>query len=661
MREAHHFDGQVAAWYGRLTAPCLIYLCACSEPDPPAGPPLGSVQSEIVGGVVAAPGEGEFVAALFQDSGGEFGYLCGGTFVAEDLVVTAAHCSLGTVELEEQHQLVVGPLDPAAVRVARRPASLAAVDAADLLQVESVYVHPNFDPVSRDNDIAVWKLASASPGPVLSLASLTLTNRVENLGNRLRAFGYGSTDPDLLENSDVLRRVGVPVIDLAECRSLLYDALGGATQPLLPEQIVTENMICAGRDDKDSCEGDDGGPLAINSFLVGVTSWGLDCGVAAQPRVYTRVALVRPWINDCGAAACDSLTPTTSCADGFIDCDADPANGCETSGSECEACETDCNCDVISPNDPASGFEPCDEGNTCLPEFETEVLANSSVCAPEGPGGIGDSCLVDGVPDRLMCGAGLTCEFGECLPWCDLAAPVCPDGSVCAAYPFPTGRHVIERDLGVCYDRVVYEEDFFECAPYGEWPSFTGHRPNILAFPYCPADPADDGVYILLIDGDKWTWPVGPYSGAMVTNGVVEIQVDLVSGDSDPEQQAVGLYCDDVLFEVRLDGFVRLAQWVSPGRSSEQIPLTPWSPSDAVSTDMNHIMARCIGESPRVYTLIVNGQQALEYESADRSPPEATGFLGATLSGSYPWLGADFDDFFVREASDAELAAWLGE
>src|SRR6187549_1382685 len=107
MRE--NFSGCREFWYRALGATSWVLLAACGERARLDEAALGSVQSEIVGGVVAAPGEGEFVAALFQDVDGEFRHICGGTFVAADLVVTAAHCSFGiTAELEEQHQVVVG-------------------------------------------------------------------------------------------------------------------------------------------------------------------------------------------------------------------------------------------------------------------------------------------------------------------------------------------------------------------------------------------------------------------------------------------------------------------------------------------------------------------------------------------------------------------------
>jgi len=52
---------------------------------------------------------------------------------------------------------------------------------------------------------------------------------------------------------------------------------------------------------KDSCSGDSGGPLmrvaGSTVYQVGVVSWGIGCGKAEFPGVYTRVASLLPWIN----------------------------------------------------------------------------------------------------------------------------------------------------------------------------------------------------------------------------------------------------------------------------------------------------------------------------------------------------------------------------
>jgi len=324
----------------------LFALAGCGESSPEELS-LDSRQSEIVGGYPAAPTQGEFVAALFQDAGGEFIQSCGGTFISEDVVLTAAHCSFDLIALlDAENVAVLGALDPASLRVARRPASLAAVEDSELLEVESVTVHPHYDFITKDNDIAVWKLASRSPGPVLRLASGTLTNRLERRGTRLRALGYGVTNPDTGEQSDVLMQVRVPVVNPDECQSAYYEDFGGTSQPYAPEEIVTENMLCAGRAGKDSCQGDSGGPLMIGRRLVGITSWGAGCAQPGLPGIYTKVSQYRTWVGDCKAASCDALEPMARCLNGFSDCDGDPSNGCEANTlgvSDCGGCGIQCN------------------------------------------------------------------------------------------------------------------------------------------------------------------------------------------------------------------------------------------------------------------------------------------------------------------------------
>lgn len=59
-------------------------------------------------------------------------------------------------------------------------------------------------------------------------------------------------------------------------------------------------MVCAGRlgGEKDSCNGDSGGPLECNGILVGIVSHGsVDCGKPTKPGIYTDVYHFIDWIN----------------------------------------------------------------------------------------------------------------------------------------------------------------------------------------------------------------------------------------------------------------------------------------------------------------------------------------------------------------------------
>ncbi|WP_373008443.1 trypsin-like serine protease [Hyphomonas sp.] len=61
-------------------------------------------------------------------------------------------------------------------------------------------------------------------------------------------------------------------------------------------------QICAGDGFIDSCQGDSGGPLVRygstgQPVQVGIVSWGVGCGRAESPGIYTRVAAFTGWIR----------------------------------------------------------------------------------------------------------------------------------------------------------------------------------------------------------------------------------------------------------------------------------------------------------------------------------------------------------------------------
>lgn len=71
----------------------------------------------------------------------------------------------------------------------------------------------------------------------------------------------------------------VPVVNYTYCEE--------AYEEISP---ITERMLCAGTEGKDSCQGDSGGALSVEGYLVGVISTGFGCGIKNYPGVYTSVA-----------------------------------------------------------------------------------------------------------------------------------------------------------------------------------------------------------------------------------------------------------------------------------------------------------------------------------------------------------------------------------
>merc|ERR1712083_1111614 len=64
---------------------------------------------------------------------------------------------------------------------------------------------------------------------------------------------------------------------------------------------IKDSMMCAGKQGKDSCSGDSGGPFVTpvgdHWEQIGVVSWGIGCGKQHYPGVYTRVSEMMEWID----------------------------------------------------------------------------------------------------------------------------------------------------------------------------------------------------------------------------------------------------------------------------------------------------------------------------------------------------------------------------
>ncbi|KAJ8017997.1 Enteropeptidase [Holothuria leucospilota] len=102
-----------------------------------------------------------------------------------------------------------------------------------------------------------------------------------------------------------LLQAQVPLINRTVCDQKLK-ALGSAS--------ITENMICAGIDEKSTCEGDSGGPLVCQEpdgrwTLVGITSWGYLCGEPESPSVFVRVSKFLAYIE----SVIQGADPVVSC------------------------------------------------------------------------------------------------------------------------------------------------------------------------------------------------------------------------------------------------------------------------------------------------------------------------------------------------------------
>ncbi|XP_033024296.1 serine protease 33-like [Lacerta agilis] len=105
---------------------------------------------------------------------------------------------------------------------------------------------------------------------------------------------YSATEP--LPSPQTLQQVQVSLIEVDRCNEMF-------NVPPTGSNPVIDDMICAGYKEggKDACQGDSGGPLVCAQndswFLVGIVSWGQGCALPYRPGVYTRVTSYGDWLQ----------------------------------------------------------------------------------------------------------------------------------------------------------------------------------------------------------------------------------------------------------------------------------------------------------------------------------------------------------------------------
>ena len=202
---------------------------------------------------------------------------CGGSLIATDWVLTAAHCVEGAVPSQ------------LAVAVGR---TLLSSNQGQRRSVAAVVVHPDYnEPVGLAHDAALLRLTA----PVTGIAPIRLAgsadDRFEAAGQWLTVIGWGTTSTRKPAYPNELRKVDVPVVDDGTCRTSYGASLDAAT------------MVCAGAPNIDSCYGDSGGPLFATEtgsrVQVGIVSWGKGCAKRRYPGVYSEVnnPAIRGWIT----------------------------------------------------------------------------------------------------------------------------------------------------------------------------------------------------------------------------------------------------------------------------------------------------------------------------------------------------------------------------
>ncbi|KAI8121175.1 hypothetical protein FF38_07219 [Lucilia cuprina] len=229
----------------------------------------------VIKGHEAVPHSAPYIVSLRNNI--KLGHNCGGTIIAKDWILTAAHC-------------IKNPVGMAVVAGLHERTNLD--EKTQTRIVDWGKIHEKYNNGVGPYDIAILHLSEPLEyNQYVQPAALPAAEEIHS--GEIHLYGWGQPKAYILTGAKLLQTVETQILEYDVCKATLPE-----DAPIHESNICSDSL----KTSISACNGDSGGPLVIEregapSELVGIVSWGyIPCGLAKLPSIYTRVSAYIDWI-----------------------------------------------------------------------------------------------------------------------------------------------------------------------------------------------------------------------------------------------------------------------------------------------------------------------------------------------------------------------------
>ncbi|XP_064141821.1 transmembrane protease serine 11A [Loxodonta africana] len=230
------------------------------------------IVNRIMSGDIAAKSAWPWQASLQHNNV----HQCGASLISDTWLITAAHCFKNNVKPRQWTVSFGTTINPPLMK----------------RNIKRIIVHERYHSPAKEYDIAVVEFSPR----------VTLTDDVRPICLPEASASFQPNSTVYVTGFGELFYGGGPQNDLREAKlKIISDAV--CKQPHVYGSDIKFGMFCAGYLEGiyDACRGDSGGPLVAKDlkdtwYLIGIVSWGDNCGQKNKPGVYTKVTYYREWI-----------------------------------------------------------------------------------------------------------------------------------------------------------------------------------------------------------------------------------------------------------------------------------------------------------------------------------------------------------------------------